>query len=41
MSNRALKADFAAVILVAAARIAPAIADPTGLWLDKDWTIRI
>ena len=42
MSNRALKAGFAAVILVAAARIAPAIADPTGLWVDKDgWTIRI
>ena len=42
MSNRALKAGFAAVILVAAARMAPAIADPTGLWVDKDgWTIRI
>ncbi len=43
MSNRALRACFfAAVILIAAAGIAPAIADPTGLWVDKDGgTIRI
>ena len=38
----ATRAGFAAVILVAVAWIAPAIADPTGLWVDKDgWTIRI
>ena len=38
----ATRASFAAVVLVATTWIAPAIADPTGLWVDKDgWTIRI
>lgn len=36
-----VKGGFAALVLIAV-WIAPARADPTGLWLDKDgWTIRI
>ena len=42
MSNRRLRTGFAGIILVTAAWIAPAIADPIGLWIDKrGWTIRI
>jgi uncharacterized protein (DUF2147 family) len=42
MSARSiLRAAFAASALIAVG-VAPAAADPTGLWLDKDgWTIRI
>src|SRR3954452_9563061 len=42
MSARSiLRAAFAASALIALG-VAPAAADPTGLWLDKDgWTIRI
>ena len=36
-----LKRLFAAIVLACAA-VGPALADPTGVWLDKDgWTIRI
>jgi uncharacterized protein (DUF2147 family) len=42
MNSRLTLKALAAALALAAVPVAPALADPTGLWLDKDgWTIRI